>query len=135
MIDSSSFYVPSSSPPPPDIDASQSTQWPESMTTEDECRCKNQLAHWDMNGVVHPNLLAGCRRAIGIEAGEDAEDGAPEASDSATVGSDKDTDACASEAVEGAEGSKAAAEIGSDTAIVPAAEGLLWLTLRTWLST
>ncbi|PPQ83673.1 hypothetical protein CVT24_004141 [Panaeolus cyanescens] len=124
MIDSSSFYVPSSSPPPPDIGLnlpSQSTQWPESMTTEEECHCKAQLAHWDVNGVVHPNLPAGCRRAIAILAGEEAEDGAPAASDSATVGSDKDTDVHASEAVEDAERSEA--EIGSDGAVVPAAEG------------
>ncbi|PPQ83753.1 hypothetical protein CVT24_007812 [Panaeolus cyanescens] len=124
MIDSSSFYVPSSSPPPPDIGLnipSQSTQWPESMTTEEECHCKAQLAHWDVNGVVHPNLPAGCRRAIEILAGEEAEDGAPDASDSATVGSEKDTNVGASEAVEDAEGS--GAEIGSDMAVVPAADG------------
>ncbi|KAF9037169.1 hypothetical protein BJ165DRAFT_1408566 [Panaeolus papilionaceus] len=84
----SSFYIPSSTPGSPAPSSPQPSQpIVESYTTDNECHCKNQLAHWDMNGNIHPNLPPGCRRALEMEGRLDETGDSDCASVDATVGS------------------------------------------------
>ncbi|KAF9037451.1 hypothetical protein BJ165DRAFT_1532138 [Panaeolus papilionaceus] len=66
----SSFYAPSSRSGSPVPSSPPNPSQPivdESYTTNNECHCKNQLAHWDMDGNIHPDLRPGCRRALELE--------------------------------------------------------------------
>ncbi|KAF9034607.1 hypothetical protein BJ165DRAFT_1409895 [Panaeolus papilionaceus] len=89
----SSFYAPSSrsgSPVPSSPPNPSQSMVLESYTTDDECHCKNQLAHWDMDGNIHPDLQPGCRRALELEGHLNDSVGTSSTSVVATMGSTSD---------------------------------------------